>query len=108
MLKNPLIIRPVFDENPLVLSMKNIKANDVRNFAFPNPARSEIYFQFPLGLLSQNVLIRIIDVFGRVVYEGRQVERVDVSSFSRGVYLVSLTDYEANMYYQQKIVLTSE
>lgn len=58
---------------------------------FPNPAQSEMVVR-ALGAIEGNVELQISDIGGRVVYRGvfSEETRIDVSSYLKGVYFVSV------------------
>lgn len=67
------------------------EAKDQEVLIYPNPASDHL--QLKLGSSAQNVKTRILDVQGRVVYEGMfsgSVFRVDLSSISAGAYFIEI------------------
>jgi len=81
-------------QNPLATSLKEVKElNAVR--VYPNPATNEI--SLDLTAINNNVAVRILDLSGRLVIErnnqvGGNIEKLDISNLTSGIYFVTLFD----------------
>lgn len=74
-----------------------------RTSIYPNPAKNEVYFEgFDFGSL-----IRVFNVQGELIWQfsadGKAIEKVDVSTWSKGVYLVK-TEFKNSVYTEKLIV----
>lgn len=74
---------------------------------YPNPANDVVLIDIPSDAADQ-LSLRIVDLSGRMVlnemiYSKNQI-KVDVSDFTNGVYMVSLTDALGNSYNQKLII----
>lgn len=87
-LENEVLGKVILGESPLSVNGLTIEAINV----FPNPSTSYITVDF--GTETQQVEATIMDLVGNVVFAGtiKNQEKIDVSSFTNGIYLVNLSD----------------
>lgn len=87
-LDNSVLGKIVLGENPL--SVNSLSMSEVA--VFPNPSTSFITVDF--GSELQQVEATIMDLVGNVVFAGtiKNQEKINVSSFTNGIYLVNLSD----------------
>ena len=58
---------------------------------YPNPATERVFIDFH-NIINHNILVRINDLYGRVVYQGQkkadtgQSVQIDVTDFEPGIY----------------------
>jgi PKD repeat protein len=78
------------------VGVDELSTNGISYSVFPNPGNGMISLVFQTGLTG-DVAVEITDMIGRSVYEkrydsfkGRQESSIDLSSFGRGIYLLSL------------------
>ncbi len=95
---NPGFLQPVF-------SIENVKAC-INATIFPNPASNQITIETTLIL--EDVILQIVDISGKLVLNEKMNEfksySVDCSSWSNGVYLISLSDSKNNLYSSKLII----
>jgi hypothetical protein len=83
-------------------SANNLANNDMVS-VFPNPASEKIFISLNPN---QVVSVKISDVSGKIIFEeNRQTNfsSIDVSSFSEGIYFISLTGND--VFHTSKIVV---
>ncbi|PJC06273.1 MAG: hypothetical protein CO068_12015, partial [Flavobacteriaceae bacterium CG_4_9_14_0_8_um_filter_34_30] len=90
------------DNTPLSIN----DTNQESNFSlYPNPANYEVILEFPLKNIEQ---VAIYDVKGSLIYDEATFEKnqtsILVSSFSKGIYVVSLLTNQGNKIYKKLIV----
>ncbi len=94
-----------------VLNPENIslpERAEVHIDVYPNPAREELWVEFPAGEAG-NWLLQIADISGRRILEKRlmveegEVMRVDLSRMPEGLYLLSLTSEGHSSHHKIKI-----
>jgi hypothetical protein len=84
----------MFDCDPWILPKKDSPVNrnklkfDNQNHVkiYPNPAKDGIY----INTDAEDYEIQIINLNGQVLYSGKNVGRVDVSGFAKGIYFVRI------------------
>ncbi len=105
--KEPIAVVTVDNENNDLVQLVEYKYNDVTTninyvnsgrpdiLAYPNPAISDVRFQF-WNLPSGKYNLKIYNILGVVVWErkysinGDRTEKIDLSNFRKGTYLYSL------------------
>ena len=65
---------------------------------FPNPVGNELVLRNPLNFNGEAVLLKIVDQVGKTTYSrfyenGIKEERLDLSTFSAGLYFLTITDH---------------
>ena len=83
-----LMIRPSFVYGrDFLVGLEDV--SDIQNFSiFPNPANSTINIKAE-GDLSKTSLM-IVDITGKIIYQGSYQDQIDVSQYKDGVYLIVL------------------
>ncbi|MCK4464588.1 MAG: T9SS type A sorting domain-containing protein [Bacteroidales bacterium] len=81
----------------------NFSINDINFKIFPNPVKNELIIQ------SKNMIgsdIKLMNMTGSTVYSGKIImdyNRIDVSPFSKGIYIIRISDKENH--YTEKIII---
>ncbi|MDP3461237.1 MAG: DUF4397 domain-containing protein, partial [Bacteroidales bacterium] len=96
---------------PVVTSVLENESNDLSISAFPVPARDVININMQLEKNS-NVNIEMYNLLGNIVYQfnsgmlmaGSQTDKIDVSNFAEGMYLVRVTTGTSTLTTKVKIV----
>ncbi|GAB4132106.1 MAG: hypothetical protein Fur0041_03080 [Bacteroidia bacterium] len=101
-----LMMRPVFRE-PFDISGVSENVSGEAPSVYPNPSGDAITIN---GLSNdENYDVRILDISGRVVYSQsmfRNGEKIDVASFSNGVYFIQINDQQNKAAGTVKIVVS--
>jgi hypothetical protein len=86
------------------LSLSSTAINDVPGAnaiqIMPNPTTGIINI---LGNVPAK--IQLYDAVGRLLLEERNVSKLDISRFSKGIYMIRLSDKSGQLYYSQKVLL---
>jgi hypothetical protein len=86
------------------LSLNTTAINDVPGIndiqIVPNPTRGIINI---LG--NKPGKIQLYDAVGRLLLEEKNVNKLDISGFSKGIYMIRLSNKSGALYYSQKILL---
>ena len=82
------------------LAVNGISANDIK--MYPNPASNIVYIEAPVPV---NAAVRSMD--GKLVLYQENVTKLDVSSFSDGVYSVSISDKDHQVIRTEKLTKTA-
>ncbi|MCO6500376.1 MAG: S8 family serine peptidase [Vicingus serpentipes] len=92
-------------QQPIIANIEKRNLNDLDFFIYPNPTVSY------LNVLSikKNQSVRVINVQGTVVFEEKVVNevdsiKIDVNSYSRGIYIVQVLG-ENNYFISKKVVI---
>jgi len=72
--------------------IKDIFYKDNKFKVYPNPAQSFICIDSNESFTEQNIMVRISDIFGKVVYSNiyEKKRTIDISGYSKGVYIISI------------------
>lgn len=86
------------------LDNTKMKRSDFR--IFPNPVSANLY----VSLIGKNEVIKIINAQGAIVFEEKVLDKygslkVDVSNFSKGIYVVQLFDENDNYFSSEKVII---
>ncbi|NRA12691.1 MAG: aryl-sulfate sulfotransferase, partial [Crocinitomicaceae bacterium] len=57
---------------------------------YPNPSATGVFVVDGVNVLDQDVLITVVDVYGKVVFEMNNAQEIDLSAMSNGVYFATL------------------
>jgi uncharacterized protein YjdB len=68
---------------------------------FPNPTRDRIHIVAPIRLH-----VRVTDLVGHILYEGKNVKDVDLGSFANGVYVLRVSNEQEELLLTEKITKT--
>lgn len=98
---NGVVIWPIApDADAVDSSAKNVIVVEATSIAepwsnyeslilFPNPAKDQLFWQFNgTSFFAEHV--RMVDVQGKLVFEQHQVQTIDLSSFSKGIYFLEV------------------
>lgn len=102
-----LTLNDVVDASVYLITLKNLSLNstseeqiaDLR--IFPNPANETVIIQTEL----KNYSVTLIDIYGKVVYNGKDTDKLDVSSFTAGTYFVSIEDLDSSQTINRMIII---
>lgn len=75
---------------------------------YPNPASDLIYFNLKSGQHAEDFNLRITDISGHIINQGRlsqQVNSIDVSQYARGIYFYQLTNVKTAQQQRGKLIL---
>jgi len=88
---HPLMIRPVFDTNPLVLKVRDIAKQSGNLLIYPNPTAGicTIVIDEATDITSCDLSVR--NVLGQELIHNKASKQIDVSAFSDGMYYVTVT-----------------
>lgn len=78
---------PTCDPNILQAKLGIDEQRDVSYNVYPNPARNTLCLAG-----AEQVAIRIVDVLGREIYKSINTNRLDISAFPKGVYLIDFVE----------------
>ena len=77
------------------VGLSSIATNGIN--IYPNPVHDVLTIQLPTSMAGESKLLKICDVTGRVIFSeslgGSGLHTVDVSSFSKGVYIITLDSF---------------
>jgi hypothetical protein len=86
------------------LSLSSTAVNDVPGInpiqIVPNPTTGIINI---LGNTPGK--IQLYDVVGKLLLEEKNVNKLDISGFAKGIYMIRLSDKSGQLYYSQKVLL---
>ena len=75
------------DGEDLITSLKDFQES---NFSFfPNPSNDHIYI---LSEKYANYVIQVIDISGSVIYQSNNSKKINISSYTNGIYILKLID----------------
>ncbi len=95
---------------PLSISNSYSSNNFLFNI-YPNPANHMIYVDFKNNFTEKKYFLRISNILGENIFEKelndifKGTQLIDVSSFIKGMYIVSLIDYSGRIMGAQKIII---
>lgn len=75
---------------------------------YPNPATDRITIDYGNYQAMNGYVLRIVDMVGRQLFAGtfsQPFSYIDVSTWSRGVYFVMISDAQENKVYARKILV---
>jgi hypothetical protein len=76
------------NSNGAIVSVKNVVVNGVALNVFPNPVNgTDVQF-------NKTVSIEVYSITGQIIYANSNVNRLDVSNFESGVYLIRTDEGE--------------
>ncbi len=84
----------------ILISSEGEKFNREDIIAYPNPSGDIVSFQN----IPDDCRIEISDVLGNKIYENSNIQYVDISGWSKGVYIMRITDRKNNMLKATKII----
>jgi len=85
-----------------VITTSIIENNDSNWFQiYPNPTSGSLHFSM-VGLQEQNYTIEVYNSLGQLKLRAEKVSRIDLSSFTNGIYLIKVNDRGHS--YLQKII----
>ncbi len=100
--KGAPMIRPVFNREQPVLSVKPVHANSRHLQVYPNPSRDEIYWT---GEAADGEYT-IMDMTGKVILQGKSENRhIYFGNLPAGFYVLHLKDSQKQVTYTQKLVV---
>ena len=107
--RGALMIRPIVGlENPVGINQPDGVKNSFE--LFPNPASNLVNIillpSFQNAARSGDLRIIIFDITNRTTYNQHYSEQVDVSSFSKGTYLVSIINVKSREKFFRKLLVT--
>lgn len=98
----------VTDENGCLNNSDTIKmlqSNTVKNIStkselkiYPNPTKEIVYIESPI-----NIMVRVTDVIGRVVYEGKNPKSVSLANLADGQYFFRISDENDHLITVEKV-----
>lgn len=94
------LFKNVFIEYPL--SINSILGLDKQLIIYPNPAKDYIFIKNNHQKITIKQ-VRIVDVYGRIVYHEKFNPRIDISKLINGTYFIYLKLCEENEFYYQFI-----
>ena len=101
MIANPIMMRPVFDKNTVVLKTKG----QVSDFnIYPNPASTSFNIELPEVVDKSKITIVISDICGKKIMQMPYSEIVYPTNLHEGIYLITLED-DASYWKTQKLMI---
>lgn len=98
----------VTDENGCLNNSDTVKilqSNSVKNIVtkselkiYPNPTREIVYIESPI-----KIVVRVTDVIGRVVYEGKNPKSVSLANLAAGHYFFRISDENDHLITVEKV-----
>jgi|GEM_PF-2134909 len=98
----------VTDENGCLNNSDTVailKTNTINNVVsksmlkiYPNPSKDVVYIESPV-----NIMVRVTDVIGRVIFEGKNPQSVSLSNLANGHYFFRISDENDHMITVEKI-----
>jgi len=102
---NPPIITNTVLSTYITITSLEEKSEGLNAFAYPNPSNGIIVLKMEKVLENTNLSVK--DINGKEVYRELNIQgnniRIDLSSFSNGIYFIELTS--GNLRYSNKVVL---
>lgn len=90
-----LVLDGAFDENTTSIRPVS-KPNYGKMLVYPNPNQGRFTVQLESGVPVKR--IEVVDMFGRIVFRGAEMNQMDLSFLSNGIYLIKAQDYENKVY----------
>jgi len=92
LLTKPIMIRPVFDSNPMVINDVNNTAPSNNNITlFPNPSSGKFTIDVPDNYTIDVFHVVITNTYGSTVMESSE-KTIDASPLPAGMYFISITN----------------
>jgi hypothetical protein len=57
---------------------------------YPNPSSTGVFIIDGVNVLDQDVLVSVVDIYGKVVFERSNAQEIDLSAMTNGVYFATL------------------
>ena len=97
------MIRPLFGSHVNAIGVDEINKNTFSFTLYPNPANESFTISCPL---TGNYHFELTDITGRILKTDvvKDAEKIDVSNFTKGIYLIRLTDSKGNSSVQKLLI----
>lgn len=99
---NPLMIRPIFDNNPVVVSEPELSSESIR--IYPNPANNICNISLSDNSDISNYMLRIKTTIGQVIINQKATSQLSTSELPNGMYYIEITNSK-DKHFSTKLII---
>lgn len=97
------MIRPVFADN-LITGIRNTKLKSLEFELYPNPGNGKLNVLLNQNSNEQIYHIKCLTLQGQVIYQGSDINAIDLSQLSNGMYIVQILDVKQQILGTKKYI----